>query len=75
MKTFTASVIEITIFALAFLLLIQLGLWQLKRAEQKTMILQSFEQNQALSEHLGITDIKPFSRVRVKGAAQLPMLY
>ena len=75
MKTFTASVIEITIFALAFLLLIQLGLWQLKRAEQKTMILQSFEQNQALSEQLGITDIKPFSRVHVEGAAQLPMLY
>jgi len=70
MKTFTRSVIEMMIFVLAFLLLVQLGLWQLKRAEQKNQILQTFKQNQAMDVRRGIQDIQAFSRVEFAAQAQ-----
>lgn len=75
MKTFTRSVIEMMIFILAILLLVQLGLWQLKRAEQKMDILQAFKRNQDLNVQKYKNDIQAFTRVKLEGDARLPILY
>ncbi|NDH08192.1 MAG: SURF1 family protein [Gammaproteobacteria bacterium] len=75
MKTFTRSVIEMMIFVLAVLLLVQLGLWQLKREQQKKLILSAYEHNQTMNVRQDLNDIQPFSRVKLEGKAQLPILY